>query len=109
MVRLSPSGASDNKRSSGSSGRTGEGSSRGKNTAAKVGGGAALGAIIGGIAGGGKGAAIGAGIGAGAGTGVQTVTKGQQIKLASESVLNFNLEAPLNVTPSATRNRNPSE
>jgi hypothetical protein len=86
-----------------------QGSSRGKNTAAKVGGGAALGAIIGGIAGGGKGAAIGAGIGAGAGTGVQTVTKGQQIKLASETVLNFNLEAPLNVTPSATRNRNPNE
>ncbi|HYE25366.1 MAG TPA: BON domain-containing protein, partial [Clostridia bacterium] len=37
-----------------------QGASRGKNTAAKVGGGAALGAIIGGLAGGGKGAAIGA-------------------------------------------------
>ena len=40
------------------------GSSRGKNTAEKVGGGAALGAIIGALAGGGKGAAIGAGVGA---------------------------------------------
>jgi hypothetical protein len=84
---------------------TRQGASRGKNTAAKVGGGAALGAIIGGIAGGGKGAAIGAGIGAGAGTGVQTVTKGQQIKLPSETVLNFTLEAPLSVTPSASRTR----
>ncbi len=84
---------------------TKEGASRGKNTAAKVGGGAALGAIIGAIAGGGKGAAIGAGVGAGAGTGVQTVTKGQQIKLPSETVLNFTLEAPLNVTPSANHTR----
>src|SRR5207253_2360227 len=55
------------------------GAARGKNTAAKVGGGAALGAIIGGIAGGGKGAAIGAGVGAGAGTGAQAMTHGQQI------------------------------
>src|SRR6267378_1157271 len=44
-----------------------QGKGRGKNTAEKVGGGAALGAIIGAIAGGGKGAAIGAGVGAGAG------------------------------------------
>ena len=39
------------------------GSSQGKSTAEKVGGGAVLGAIIGAIAGGGKGAAIGAGVG----------------------------------------------
>jgi BON domain len=102
LVRMSVNGKSYQLRTSQYSQ---QGASRGKNTAAKVGGGAALGAIIGGIAGGGKGAAIGAGIGAGAGTGVQTVTKGQQIKLASETVLNFNLEAPLNVTPSATRQR----
>ncbi len=83
-----------------------QGSSRGKRTAATVGGGAGLGAIIGGIAGGGKGAAIGAAVGAGAGTGVQAATKGQQIKLPSESVLNFRLENPLNVIPSATSQRN---
>ncbi len=83
-----------------------QGSSRGKRTAATVGGGAALGAIIGGIAGGGKGAAIGAGVGAGAGTGVQAATKGQQIKLPSETVLNFRLESPVSVTPSATSERN---
>lgn len=81
------------------------GGSRGKNTAAKVGGGAALGAIIGGIAGGGKGAAIGAGVGAGAGTGVQAVTKGEQIVLRPETLLTFTLESPLTVTPSATSNR----
>jgi hypothetical protein len=78
-----------------------EGSSRGKNTAAKVGAGAAIGAIIGGIAGGGKGAAIGAASGGGIGGGVQAVTKGQQIKLPSETVLNFTLQASLNVLPTS--------
>jgi len=76
-----------------------EGSSRGKNTAAKVGTGAAIGAIIGGIAGGGKGAAIGAAAGGGLGGGVQAATKGQQIKLPTETVLNFTLQSPLIVTP----------
>ena len=76
-----------------------EGSSRGKNTAAKVGTGAAIGAIIGGIAGGGKGAAIGAAAGGGIGGGVQAATKGQQIKLPTETVLNFSLQSPLTVTP----------
>lgn len=82
---------------------------RGKATAGKVGGGAALGAIIGGLAGGGKGAAIGATVGAGAGTGVATVGKGEQIKLGSEALLSFNLQSPLTVTasPTAGRNRQP--
>lgn len=74
-----------------------KGSSRGKNTATKVGAGAGLGAIIGAIAGGGKGAAIGAAAGGGLGGGVQAATKGQQIKLPSETVLNFTLQAPLTV------------
>ena len=78
-----------------------QGAGRGKNTAAKVGGGAALGAIIGGIAGGGKGAAIGAGAGAAAGTGVQAITRGEQVVLKPESMVQFNLEAPVTVTPSA--------
>jgi len=78
-----------------------EGSSRGKNTAAKVGAGAAIGAIIGGIAGGGKGAAIGAAAGGGLGGGVQAATKGQQIKLPTETVLNFSLQSPLTVTPTS--------
>jgi hypothetical protein len=82
------------------------GSSRGKNTAEKVGGGAALGAIIGAIAGGGKGAAIGAAAGGGIGGGVQAATKGQQIKLPSETVLNFTLQAPITVVQSPNPNAN---
>jgi hypothetical protein len=74
------------------------GSSRGKNTAEKVGGGAIIGGIIGAIAGGGKGAAIGSAAGAGVGGGVQAATKGQQIKLPSETILNFTLQAPVTVT-----------
>lgn len=76
-----------------------QGSSRGKNTAEKVGAGAAIGAIIGGLAGGGKGAGIGAAAGGGLGGGVQAATKGQQIKLPSETVLNFTLQNPLTVVP----------
>ena len=74
-----------------------QGSSRGKNTAEKVGAGAGIGAIIGALAGGGKGAAIGAAAGGGLGGGVQAATKGQQIKLPSETVLNFTLQAPITV------------
>ena len=76
-----------------------QGSSRTKNTAEKVGAGAAIGAIIGGIAGGGKGAGIGAAAGGGLGGGVQAATKGQQIKLPTETVLNFTLQGPLTVVP----------
>jgi hypothetical protein len=73
------------------------GSSRGKQSAERIGGGAALGAIIGAIAGGGKGAAVGAGVGAGAGTAVQVLTKGQQVKVPSETVLDFKLQSPFTV------------
>ena len=76
-----------------------QGSSRGKNTAEKVGAGAAIGGIIGALAGGGKGAAIGAAAGGGLGGGVQAATKGQQIKLPSETVLNFTLQSSLSVIP----------
>lgn len=86
-----------------------QGSSRGKNTAEKVGGGALVGTLIGALAGGGKGAAIGAAAGAGVGGGVQAATKGQQIKLASETVLNFTLQAPVTVVqappPDANRQK----
>jgi len=85
-----------------------EGSSRGKNTAAKVGGGAALGTIIGAIAGGGKGAAIGGVIGAGAGGGVQAASKAPAIHVASEALLSFTLENPLTVTPVSTLQRSRS-
>jgi hypothetical protein len=74
------------------------GTSRGKQTAERVGGGAALGALIGAIAGGGKGAAIGAAVGGGAGTGVQVLTHGQQVKIPSETRLDFTLQQPLDIT-----------
>lgn len=73
------------------------GGSRGKNTAEKVGGGAVLGAIIGAIAGGGKGAAIGAGVG-GAGGGVyQAATHGKEVKIPSETKLDFQLDQPVTI------------
>jgi hypothetical protein len=76
-----------------------QGKGRGKNTAEKVGGGAALGAIIGAIAGGGKGAAIGAGVGGGAGGAVQVLTRGQQVRVPSETLLEFRLQQPATVAP----------
>ncbi|HKD45953.1 MAG TPA: BON domain-containing protein [Candidatus Angelobacter sp.] len=75
------------------------GSSRGKSTAEKVGGGAVVGAILGGIFGGGKGAAIGGAAGAGAGTGVSAAGKGQQIILKPEAELSFRLQNSISVIP----------
>jgi BON domain len=70
---------------------TRQGEGRGKNTAEKVGGGAAVGAILGSILGGGRGAAIGTAAGAGVGAGAQGVTRGQQVQIASETVVRFSL------------------
>jgi len=81
-----------------SSDYTMKGKGRGTNTAEKVGGGAALGAIIGAIAGGGRGAAIGAGAGSAAGAGVNVITRGQQVKIPSETLLEFRLQQPVTVT-----------
>ena len=74
-----------------------EGAGRGKNTAVKAGGGAVLGAIIGGIAGGGKGAAIGTLAGGAAGTGVNAATRGEQVVIPAESLVNFQLSSPITV------------
>ncbi len=82
-----------------------DGQGKGKNTATKVGVGTAAGAVLGGIIGGGRGAAIGAASGAGAGTGVAASKKGQQIKLAPEAVLNFQIINPLTVTPQSMNGR----
>lgn len=76
-----------------------ETSKRGKNTAEKVGAGAVAGAILGGIFGGGKGAAIGSVAGAGAGGGVQAASKKPDIKLSSERILTFALQAPVTIVP----------
>jgi hypothetical protein len=76
-----------------------KGQGRGADTAKKVSGGAIVGAIIGAIAGGGKGAAIGAGAGSAAGAGVQVFTKGEKVKVPSETLLEFRLQQPAMVTP----------
>jgi len=78
------------------------GKGRGGNTAKKAVGGAALGAIIGALAGGGKGAAIGAGAGAAAGTTINIITKGEKVKVPSETLLEFRLDAPLTLTPESS-------
>lgn len=79
-----------------------QGKGRGKNTAAKVGGGAAVGAILGGILGGGKGAAIGAASGGGLGAGANTVTRGEQVQIPSESLVRFQLTNTLAVRASTS-------
>jgi hypothetical protein len=79
---------------------TKNGAGRGKNTAIKTGGGAAVGAILGGLLGGGKGAAIGAASGGGIGAGVNGVTRGQQVQIPTETLVSFHLQSPISVTSS---------
>jgi hypothetical protein len=74
---------------------TEESSSRTARSGKVIGGTAALGAIIGALAGGGKGAAIGAASGAGVGTAAQVATKGQRVRIPSETRLTFTLQQPL--------------
>jgi uncharacterized membrane protein YebE (DUF533 family) len=74
------------------------GASRGTRTAETVGGGAVLGALIGALAGRGRGAAIGSVAGAGAGTAVEARTHGQQVKIPSETKLDFTLKTPVTIT-----------
>jgi hypothetical protein len=71
---------------------TEESSSRGARTAKVAGGTALLGTVIGAIAGGGKGAAIGLGAGAATGVGAEILTKGQHVRIPSETRLTFVLE-----------------
>ncbi len=73
------------------------GKSRGASTAKRTVGGAAVGSIIGAIAGGGKGAAIGAGVGGGVGAGSEIITKGDQVKVPSETLLDFTLQQDVTV------------
>jgi hypothetical protein len=78
-------------------------SSRTNETATRVGIGTVAGTVIGAIAGGGKGAAIGTVVGGGTATGVQLVTYGKQIKVPSETALDFTLQAPVTVTVMPTK------
>jgi hypothetical protein len=73
------------------------GKSRGASTAKRTVGGAALGAIIGAVADGGEGAAIGAGVGASAGAGSEIITGGDQVKVPSETLLDFTLQQDVSI------------
>jgi hypothetical protein len=86
-----------------------QGKGRGANTAEKVGGGAAVGAILGGILGGGKGAAVGAAAGGGLGAGANTITRGQQVQIPSETLIRFNLTNTLSLrVPTNGETENPA-
>lgn len=74
------------------------GKSRGASTAKRTVGGAAVGSLIGALAGGGQGAAIGAGVGAGVGAGSETITKGDQVKVPSETLIDFTLQQEVSIT-----------
>ena len=71
------------------------GKSRGESTAKRTVGIGAVGAIIGAAAGGGKGAGIGDASGAVLGAGSEIVTKGDQVKIPSETLLDFTLQREL--------------
>ena len=73
------------------------GKSKGESTAKRTVGGAAIGGIIGAIAGGGKGAAIGAGAGAGVGAGSEIITKGDEVRIPSETLLDFTLQQSVTI------------
>ena len=75
-----------------------EGDAQGRETAAKIGGGAIGGAIIGGIIGGAKGAAIGGSVGAGAGTAAVMAGGRNNATITSGSPLTVRLEEPVTVT-----------
>ena len=73
------------------------GRSRGASTAKRTVGGAALGALIGAVADGGQGAAIGAGVGASAGASSEIITGGDQVKVPSETLLDFTLQEDVSI------------
>jgi len=73
------------------------GRSQGKRTAKDAGIGAAIGGGVGALFGGGKGLGIGAGLGAGAGLAHRALKEPGEIRIGSESLLQFRLAAPLHV------------
>jgi hypothetical protein len=75
-----------------------EGDPPGRESAAKIGGGAIGGAIIGGILGGAKGAAIGGSIGAGAGTATVVAGDRNHATLSAGTPLTVRIEEPVTVT-----------
>jgi hypothetical protein len=75
-----------------------EGDAPGRESAAKIGGGAIGGAILGGILGGAKGAAIGSAVGAGGGTAAVMAGGRNHATLSSGSPLTVRLEEPVTIT-----------
>jgi hypothetical protein len=73
------------------------GKSRGDSTVKRTVGVGVVGTVIGAIAGGAKGAAIGATTGAAAGAGSEIITKGDQVKIPSETLLEFTLQQDLSM------------
>ena len=76
-----------------------KGKSHTKRNVGMIGGGAGAGALIGGLTGGKKGALIGSAIGAGGGTAAAAATGKQEIQLAPETVIDFQLACPLRIPP----------
>jgi hypothetical protein len=70
-----------------------------KRTGKYVGGGALAGTLLGALAGGGKGAAIGAIVGGAAGAGTQVLTRGKELNVPAETVLNYRLDRPVTLQP----------
>jgi len=83
------------------------GKGRGSQSAQRIGGAAVIGTIIGAIAGGGRGAAIGGVAGAGAGTAVQVMTHGPQVRVPSETLLEFRLQQDVLVPAPGPSNESP--
>jgi hypothetical protein len=73
------------------------GKSRGASTAKRTVAGAALGSLIGAVADGGQGAAIGAGAGAAAGATSEIITGGDQVKVPSETFIDFTLQQDVTI------------
>jgi outer membrane lipoprotein SlyB len=86
-----------------------KGAKRAKRSALAIIGGAAVGAAIGAIAGGGKGAAIGAAAGGGGGAVYSEATKGQQVQIPSESLLNFKLQQSVDIAPTPSDQSIPAQ
>jgi len=82
---------------SGSTTRGGIGAN--KRTGEYVGGGALIGGLLGALAGGGKGAAIGAILGGAGGAGAQVLTRGKDLNVPAETVLNYQLQEPVTLRP----------
>ncbi len=78
------------------------GPGKGGQSAANIGGGAAMGALVGGAFGGGPAALLGGLLGGLGGAGISSLSSGPRIIIPSESVLTFYLNAPLTVSEPTT-------